>query len=178
MKALVVYESVFGNTQHIAEAVGSGLRQNFEVEIAEVGSAKPDLGGIDLIVLGGPTHAWGMSRTMTRSSARDEAKKRGTKPVSEGIGVRDWLDRLGTSRANIAAAAFDTAIKKTGWFPTGSAAKGEAKYLRDKGYRLIARPEQFLVKGMDGPLLDGELDRAKEWGAQLAVNAREQQRVG
>jgi hypothetical protein len=170
MKALVVFESIFGNTQHIAEAIAEGLRG--EVEVVEVGKARAEIAGVDLLVVGGPTHAWGMSRAMTRSGARDQAAKAGTKPVSEGEGVRDWLARLGEPRGTVAAAAFDTAIQKTGWFPSGSAAKGEAGFLRGKGYRLIAEPEQFLVKGIDGPLLDGELERAKAWGVHLAASAR------
>ena len=67
MKALIVFESIFGNTQHIAEAIAEGLRGEIEVEVAEVGKARPGIDGADLIVIGGPTHAWGMSRTMTRS---------------------------------------------------------------------------------------------------------------
>jgi hypothetical protein len=97
MKALVVFESIFGNTQHIAEAIAEGLRG--EVEVVEVGKARAEIAGVDLLVVGGPTHAWGMSRAMTRSGARDQAAKAGTKPVSEGEGVRDWLARLGEPRA-------------------------------------------------------------------------------
>jgi menaquinone-dependent protoporphyrinogen IX oxidase len=172
MRALVVFESMFGNTRRVAEAVGAGLSGSFDVAVVEAGSAKPDVAGLDLIVVGGPTHAWGMSRPMTRTSARDQAARAGTKVVSEGVGVRDWLGALNESRGKVAAAAFDTAIRKSGWLPSGSAARGEAARLRGKGYRLIAKPEQFFVTGMNGPLVDGELDRAKAWGAALAVKVK------
>ena len=172
MRALVVFESMFGNTQRVAEAIGSGLRGDFDVEVVEAGSARSDVAGIDLIVVGGPTHAWGMSRPMTRTSAGDRATQAGTRPVSSGIGIRDWLAALATSSGKTAAAAFDTAIRQTGWLPSGSAARGEAARLREKGFRLIAAPEQFFVTGMNGPLVEGELERAKAWGEALASKMR------
>lgn len=172
MKALVVFESMFGNTQRVAEAIGSGLRGDFDVEVVEAGSARSDVAGMDLIVVGGPTHAWGMSRPMTRTSARDRATQAGTRPVSGGIGIRDWLAALATSSGKTVAAAFDTAIRQTGWLPSGSAARGEAARLREKGFRLIAAPEQFFVTGMNGPLVEGELARAKAWGETLTAKVR------
>ncbi|MEX1126227.1 MAG: flavodoxin, partial [Acidimicrobiia bacterium] len=72
MKALVVYESMFGNTKLIAEAVAGGLTRHLDVETVEVGQ-KPVFGpGVDLVVVGGPTHAFGMTRASTRKSAAEQ----------------------------------------------------------------------------------------------------------
>jgi hypothetical protein len=173
MKALVIYESMFGTTREIAEAIAEGLRGQLEVETVEVGTAGPPPADIDLLVVGGPTHAFSMSRETTRKSAREQAKGFGITPVSQGIGVRDWLDKVG--RADGAkAAVFDTSAKAPRWVPTGSAAKAIGKALSGKGYRLIVRPEQFRIDGSNPKLLPGELDRAKAWGADLAARLQQQ----
>lgn len=168
MKALVVYESIFGNTRAIAEAIGAGLRSaaGATVEVVEVGGA-PSGDGYDLVVVGGPIHAWGMSSRMTRTGAADEARASHVEPVSTGIGVREWLERLAPVTGEHAAAAFDTRMDSR-WFPVGSAAKGEARALAGAGYHVVAAPEHFVVEGKQGPLLPGELDRARAWGATLA----------
>ncbi len=167
MRALVVYESIFGNTRAIAEAIAQGLRAGLDVEVVEVGS-EPLASGFDLVVAGGPTHAWSMSRATTREDARQQARARQHTPVSVGIGLRDWLKRLGSPPAGALAATFDTAMQSR-WFPTGSAARAAATAMQRRGYRLVAPPEQFRVSGTDGPLVDGELDRAAQWGARLAA---------
>ena len=89
MGALVVYESMFGNTKAIAEAVAEGLATRMRAEVVEVGSAPAHVGReIALLVAGGPTHAFSMSRASTRDSAAQQA----TGPlVSGGRGVREWL---------------------------------------------------------------------------------------
>jgi hypothetical protein len=161
MRAMVVYESLFGNTQQVAEAIGEGLRSSFEVEIREVGSAERHIDRIDLLVVGGPIHAWRMTRVSTGNSA----------VVANGIGIRDFLTELHDADANRdpppAAAAFDTA-QRSRWFPTGSAAKPAARQLAQHGYRLIAEPQHFWVEEERGPLVEGELERARAWGTQLA----------
>lgn len=134
--------------------------------------------GFDLIVVGGPTHAWGMSRAATRDDGRAQALKRAKAPVSTGIGVREWLERLAPAssapahEAAVLAATFDTAVK-TKWMPVGSAARAEAKALRAKGHEVIGSAEHFYVADTDGPLLDGELARARAWGADVAKLQRE-----
>ena len=72
MKAVVVYESMYGNTHLIAEEIGNGLRANPNADVAVVpvdGASMELLEGVDLVVVGGPTHAHGMSRTSTRKAA-------------------------------------------------------------------------------------------------------------
>lgn len=169
-QALVVYESIFGNTRAIAEAIGRGLGDRYEVRVLEVSQAPAAPDGIDLIVVGGPIHAWGMTRESTRHDARNQALAHGIQPPSTGIGVREWLAQLPMRSDDMAAAAFDTAVKMR-WFPVGSAGKGEAARLREHGYRVLVPPEHFFVADTDGPLVDGEVDRAVQWAAALAAVA-------
>lgn len=169
MRALVVYESMFGNTQRVAEAIGEGLRERYEVEVREVGQldvAGPELEGVDLLVVGGPIHAWSMTRANTREGARQEAE--GVAIVSTGHGIREFLRELHDANPDqhAVAATFDTAIQ-TRWFPVGSAAKPAAKQLSKHGYPLVAKPEHFYVTDKQGPLVEGELERARAWASLL-----------
>lgn len=166
MRVLVVYESIFGNTRDVAEAIAAGLRERAEVVLAEVAQAPASADGFDLVVIGGPIHAWSMTRAETREGARREAEREHLETVSEGDGIREWLERLSDATGEVRAATFDTQTK-TRWFPTGSAAKPAAKKLRAHGFSLIAEPEHFLVEGKYGPMIDGEVDRARVWGAAL-----------
>jgi hypothetical protein len=170
-RALVVYESIFGNTRQVAEAVARGLGTRFEVQVVEVSHAPAAPEGVALLVVGGPIHAFGMTREATRQDARKQAFEKGTPVVSPGPGVREWLAALAVEPGPRAAAAFDTGVKLGGWFVVGSAARGEAKALRAHGYAVVARPEHFLVGGIDGPLQEGELARAEAWGAAVAAAA-------
>jgi len=171
MRALVVYESMFGNTREIAAAIADGLRATIDVDLVEVGSAPaamPD--DVGLLVVGGPTHAHGMTKPESRA---DSAKRAGDRLVSRGSGIREWLAALPGGSPRVAAAAFDTRIKGPGliW---GSAAKGAAKSLRGLHLRVVAEPESFLVDGPTGPVFDrlveGELERARRWGRQLGAS--------
>lgn len=166
-RALVVYESIFGNTKHVAEAIGRGLASRYDVALLEVSHAPAAPEGYQLLVVGGPIHAFGMTRDATRQDARQQAFEKGVPVVSPGVGVREWLAALPAGAAKGPAAAFDTGMK-LGWFVVGSAARGEAASLRAHGYALVAPPEHFLVQGVDGPLRDGELERAEAWGAAVA----------
>ena len=174
MKALVVYESIFNNTKHVAEAIARGLENGYEADVVEVGHAAKALGDIDLLVVGGPTHAWSMSRPTTRASGREQAEAQGIDPASDGIGVREWLDGI-DGAAGMKVAAFDTGAGKIGFLSAGSAAKKIADRLDDKGFRLVAKPEQFLIKVVGGEtfLKEGEEDRAQSWGAGLASAAQQ-----
>ena len=177
MRALVVYESMFGNTEVIARAIGEGLAGDAgdaTVEVVEVGAAPTTTpAGVDLLVVGGPTHAHGMSKPESRADSTRRAGDRLV--VSRGIGIREWLETLRGRSTPVAAAAFDTRIKGPGilW---GSAAKGADKHLRGLGFRPVAGPESFLVEGPTGPLfdrlVDGETDRARRWGEMLAAGLR------
>ena len=164
MRALVVYESMFGNTRAVAEAVAAGLAAVADVEIVEVSEAPTGrLVGIDLLVVGGPTHALGLSREQTRASALDETDQ---PLVSPGIGLREWLAALEPPDGVVAAAAFDTRTQRPR--VPGSAAVAAVRRLRRLGFARGVRPETFRVDGMTGPLVDGELERAHGWGLRLA----------
>jgi hypothetical protein len=170
MRALVIYESMFGNTQRVAEAIAQGLRPRFDVAVLEVGHAEPELEDVDLVVVGGPIHAWSMSREGTRKGAHEQAE--GTPIVSTGTGIREFLAAIHDANPEhpVAAATFDTAIR-TRWFPVGSAARPAAKQLSKHGYRLLAKPEHFYVQDSRGPLLDGEVERAQAWASELGTRA-------
>jgi hypothetical protein len=163
MGALVVFESMYGNTWQIAEAIAEGLSTQMPVEVVEVGSAPSALGDdVRLLVVGAPTHAFGLSRESTRLSAAEQA---GRAVISAGDGVREWLEVLQVGRGP-AAAAFDTHTDKR-WVP-GSAATVARRRLRRLGCDVKVPPESFYVQGTEGPLLPGELDRARAWGERLA----------
>jgi hypothetical protein len=166
MDALVVYESMFGNTQKIAEAVAEGLATRMRTEVTEVDSAPTHVGQeIALLVVGGPTHAFSMSRASTRQSAAQQAAG---PLVSRGKGVREWLATLSTSSAALGWAVFDTRVAKPRL--PGSAARAVARRLRRLGVRSVAPVQSFYVTGTQGPLAEGELDRARRWGESLAAS--------
>jgi Flavodoxin len=163
MRARVVYESMFGNTQAIAQAVADGLAENIGVEVEEVGSAATDVASdVDLLVVGGPTHAFGLSRERTRESAVMQAAGG---VVSAGEGLREWLGAVTGGTRAIAAAAFDTRIDKPRM--PGSAAHGAEKRLRRLGFRVLVPAASFYVTDTSGPLVEGELERARRWGELL-----------
>jgi flavodoxin len=166
MKALVVYESMFGNTEQIARAVASGLGESVDVQLTEVADAPADPGpDVALIVAGGPTHAFSMSRENTRADAISKGAPEGERE----FGLREWMAALPSGQHAEKIATFDTKIKSMRHLP-GSAAKSAAKIARRHGYESVARAESFYVDDLDGPLLDGEIDRARAWGRQLATS--------
>jgi hypothetical protein len=174
--ALVVFESMFGNTQVIARSVADGLAQRMRVDLVEVGAAPTALErDVDLLVVGGPTHAFGMSRSGTRQSAAQQSE-RGL--VSGRIGLREWLSTLPKGPPSVAVATFDTRIAKPRL--PGSAAAAAGKRLRRLGFRFVVPPTSFYVEGTTGPLLDGEPERARRWGEELgaAIGATEQPHRG
>ncbi|MEO6086863.1 MAG: flavodoxin domain-containing protein [Umezawaea sp.] len=163
-RVLVVYESMFGNTREIANAVAEGLADAGAVDVVEVSKAPTTLSeDVDLLVVGAPTHAFGLSRPSTRKSAADQAVG---EIVSTGIGVREWLDELRPLGKPAVVSAFDTRIKIA--LMPGSAARRALGTLRRLGFPMLLRSESFYVTGTPGPLKDGEVDRAKRWGAKLA----------
>jgi hypothetical protein len=163
MRALVVFESMFGNTETVARAVADGIGECLEVTLAEVGSAPTRLpDDVGLLVVGGPTHAFGLSRASTRGDAAKQLGDAG-RLVSQGRGLREWLADLEPS-PGLPAATFDTHIDKR--FP-GKASQAARRRLRTHGYDVRAA-ESFFVTGTPGPLAEGEEARARAWGAELA----------
>ncbi len=171
MRAVVVYESMFGNTHQVADAIGAGLAPRFDVEVVPVAQASPAvLDSADLVIVGGPTHAHGMSRRWTRNSAAKMAAKPGSEVTLEPdalvSGLRDWFGELGTYR-HARAAAFDTRLAGLPAF-TGRASKGVSRALRHHGFDLVADPESFVLA--DGTKVrEDEAKRARAWGTSLAT---------
>jgi flavodoxin len=170
--ALVVYESIYGNTRAVAEAIAEGLGHGFEAEVVPVHEADAaEAGRAELLVVGGPTHMHGLTSKMSRRAAVQAAEDEGVRVepgASEEPGLRTWLASIDADGVRVAT--FDTRIDKPPAL-TGVAARGIAKRLRRRGCEPIADPESFFVEDSEGPLAEGELDRAREWGRDLAGRA-------
>jgi hypothetical protein len=170
MRAVIVYESMFGSTKKVPEAIAGGLADRAEVSVVPVTSAGArTLDGADLVVVAGPTHTHGMSRPGTRKRAGKRARKPGSEvelvPGAVRVpGVRKLLASLG--RLEVAGAAFDTRLQGLPGF-TGRASKSIRRHLAGHGARIAAPPESFLVEGLTGALVEGELERARAWGQRL-----------
>jgi flavodoxin len=158
MKALVIYDSFFGNTEKIARAVAEGLAQSAEVNAIRVAELPADhLAGVELLVVGSPTRGFNPS------------------PL-----IKEYLKQLPKgSLQGVRVAAFDTGfsaqkVKEINNFVLnflvpifGYAAKPISRQLTGKGGILACDPEGFHVRESEGPLQDGELERAVEWGRRL-----------
>ena len=172
MKAVVVYESMYGNTHLVAEAVAEGLRSVGGVTADVVGVAHAS-GGVladaHVLVVGGPTHVHGLSRPSTRKAAAEAAQEPDSdlelEPDAEGDGLREWFD--GVDALPSLAAAFDTRMDAPA-VVTGRASKGIAKRLRRHGSELLDEPRSFLVT-KDNHLEEHEADEARSWGRRLGV---------
>jgi flavodoxin len=157
MKALIIYDSMFGNTERVAQAMATALTDKSEVVARRVGDVNPvEFTGLDLLIVGSPTQ--------------------GFQPTPA---IKKLLDHLpAQALRGVKVAAFDTriAIEEVGsLFLTvmvnlfGYAAKPIANRLQKKAGELIAAPEGFIVKGKEGPLQEGELERAAQWARQLTT---------
>lgn len=173
MTALVVYESMFGSTRAIAEAVGAGLADaDVPARVVEVGELAEEAGealpdDVTLLVVGGPTHAFSMSRESTRADAAQEVP--GGRVISDRTGVREWIERLRLP-GPLPVATFDTKVARPAL--PGSAARAAAKRLRALGGREVLPPHSFTVHGKADGLVDGQLDVARAWGRELGTRSR------
>jgi Flavodoxin len=191
VRVVVVYESVLGPTRSIAESVADGIRAAApEADVSCVPAARlvAEPLDADLVVVGGPTHYFGLPAERTRwrwvgdvlRRRRAEGGPAQLEPGAAGPGLREWFDELAApvrrrpegARTGLtrrpSAAAFDT---HRDWHLPSGAAPRIARLLRRHGYRVIARPEGFVVEDVAGPLRAGECERAVAWGAQLAARA-------
>lgn len=169
MDVLVVYESSYGNTHLIADAIGEGLTGAHTVAVVPVAKATDDLvRRADLVVVGGPTHIHGMSRPATREKAAEAVQQPSSSLVldadAEGPGLREWFDGIGSFKAF--GAAYDTRFDGSPLL-TGRASKGISKQLRRHGFREIDEPKSFLVTKQT-ELATGQQDDARRWGEELA----------
>ena len=161
MKALILYDSVYGNTEKIALAIGNALGSQDDVHVVKVSDAKPDqFAGLDLLIVGAPTQRFRTTAVMS-----------------------DFLKTIPANRIkDVKVSAFDTRlsldeINKTpilAFFVrmfgvNAYAARPIANRLKKKGGKVVGSPEGFFVAGMEGPLVEGELERAVNWARQLTA---------
>ncbi|HET7465291.1 MAG TPA: flavodoxin domain-containing protein [Candidatus Dormibacteraeota bacterium] len=150
MKALVMYASRHGNTRRVAEAIADGIRTFGTVDVVPIDEAPATFSGEeDLVVLGGPTEAHGMTPA-----------------------VKTYLDGLEFGALNgVPMAAFDTRLEWPRWI-SGSASAGISHRLQKLGADVVVPQASFIVEGKDPVLKPGELERAKSWGDALARTVR------
>lgn len=167
-RALVVYESLFGNACTIARAVADGLSGQLAAEAVDVGCAPPVVGhDVGLLVVGGPSHQFGMPRPDSR---RQAATNFGDKAIVRDAGLREWLAAVRLASPPTAAAAFDIRLDHPRFLRRlDHASRTEEKLLVRLGSTLLAPAEQFFVAAATGPLASGELERARRWGRTLAT---------
>jgi flavorubredoxin len=161
VKAVVVYESLWGNTAAIARAIAEGLGEGARaLSTAEaVGAALAD---VALIVAGAPVLGFRLPTEAMRQSVLTSERNAPTPPDLSHPSMRSWLDALPNGQGR--SAAFETRI----WWSPGGAIGPIADKLERAGYPRLTKARRFVVKGKYGPLRDGELERARRWGAELA----------
>lgn len=162
-RALVVYESMWGNSAQVAHAVAAGIGEVMTVRVLEAGSAPTELAETDLVVAGGPTHVFAMSRPSTRREARREGAPLG----SVESGLREWLHALPRERGRWFA-AFDTKVTTRRRLPGSARSATRASHRHD--FTDAIHPESFSVVDVHGPLGEGEVERARRWGHSLAAS--------
>ncbi len=161
MKAVVVYESAWGNTAAVAKAIAEGIGPN--ARALSTAEATPEaIDGVNLVVAGSPLFAFRRPTERVREGIRKKAHTFSTPPDLSHPSLRSWLERLPAGQGH--AAAFETRI---GWSP-GGAAGATLNKLVQAGYASAGRVQRFKVTGLTGPLKPGEIERAREWGAELA----------
>ncbi|PKH41952.1 Flavodoxin [Nocardioides alpinus] len=175
MNTLLVHESHWGNTRAIGEAIAEGIASTHggPVTILDVGEAPSPLPtGVDLLVVGGPTHAFSMSRSSTRRDARTQGAEAG----HQLKGIREWLDALPPPTTSPDVATFDTRVTQVRMLP-GSAARAAGRLAERHHVGKVVATESFFVQDSAGPLVDGELDRARAWGRDLAAGHADRVRL-
>jgi flavodoxin len=151
MNALVVYFSKFGNTKKVAEAIAETLDSEGTVGVISADQLTAShFQEVNLVVMGSPTHRMNLPEAV--------------RPVFETLPKRILR---GTP-----VAAFDTSYKMSPLLAHFTAAKKLAKKLRRLGGKRLVRPETFHVVGREGPLYDGEIERAREWAGSILAKWR------
>ena len=156
MKAMVVYDSFYGNTEKIARAIGDALGPQEEVAILRAGDVEPEqLAGVALLVAGSPTRRF--SPTPAINALLRGVPKNGL----QGVKVAAFDTRFPESEIErVRILAFFVRL-------FGYAAEPIAERLEKKGGEPIIPPEGFLVEGVEGPLAEGELERAADWARRI-----------
>jgi flavodoxin I len=153
MNILVVYDSYFGNTEKVAKAIGDALAG--DVQVLRVGDVSAEqLSGLDYIIVGSPTRAFKATKAVT-----DFLNKLPSGALS-GVKVAAFDTRMDTKMVNNKVLTFMVGI-------FGYAAKPIADRLQKKGGVLVAEPEGFIVLDSEGPMKEGELERAAAWAQKM-----------
>jgi flavodoxin I len=161
MKTMILYDSVYGNTEKIAQAIGNALGSPEEVRVIKVSEAQPDqFAGLNFLIVGAPTQRFrtteGMSNLLKAIPA-DSLK---------GVKVAVFDTRLTQDEINkTSVLAFFVKLFGTHAY----AAKFLVNQLKRKGGKVAGSPEGFYVEGMKGPLVEGELERAVSWARKIAA---------
>lgn len=151
MNSLVVYFSKFGNTQMVAEAIAETLAPCGDVRLLSSEElTQADLGGLDLLVMGSPTHKMNLPDAV--------------RPVFENLPKHILRGTL--------IATFDTSYKMSWWLNHFTAGKKIAQKLRRLGGKLVLPAEIFHVTGREGPLYEGELERARDWARSILASSK------
>jgi flavorubredoxin len=170
-RALVVFESMFGNTEQVARAVADGLAAaGVPTRVSEVSETPADLpSSVDLLIVGAPTHAFSLSRPKTRI----EAVRQGADQSQVAIGLREWLETAGSHADRpVRVAVFDTRVSRVRRLPA-AAGPSAARLAKRRGFARVDRPVAFLVDDVQGPLVEGEAERATSWGRSMAAELSE-----
>lgn len=161
MKALVVYESLWGNTAAVAHAIAEGIGP--EAKALSTGEATGAvIADVDLIVAGAPVIGFRLPNEDVRRNIVTSEARAPTPPDLSHPSMRSWLETLPYGHGQ--SAAFETRI----WWSPGGSTGAIERGLREAGYTPIAKAQRFVVQGKYGPLRDGELENARQWGAELA----------
>jgi hypothetical protein len=165
MKAIVVYDSLWGNTAAIARGIAEGIgSEACAVSTAEASGAA--LLNAEVLVAGAPVHTFKLPTEAVRERIRANGNSYPAPPEVSHPSMRSWLALL--PEGGLPAAVFETAV----WWSPGGATAEIMHALMKAGYRPVVKPRRFVVTGRYGPLRDGEIDRARYWGALVALSVR------
>ena len=165
MKAVVVYESLWGNTATIARAIAEGIG-NGTLALTTDAVSPEAVADADLIVAGAPVLAFSLPTDAMRNNVATSEANAPVPPDLAHPSLRSWLDSLPAGHGG--CAAFETRIW---WSPRGANGDIEKRF-EQAGYRIVAKAHRFVVKDKYGPLREGEVERARQWGMELASAAR------
>ena len=161
MKAVVVYESLWGNTAAVARAIAEGIGPEAQALRTDE-AAGAVVADADLVVAGAPVLGFSLPTEKMRDGIRTNPGQPPTPPDLSHPSMRAWLDAL--PRGEGGCAALESRLRLSPGGATGKIDEG----LERAGYRRVAKAKRFVVKGKYGPLRDGELEKARRWGAELA----------
>ena len=168
MRVVIGYESMYGNTRRIAEAIAAGFTPADQIDVLPVAALESPLSDVDLLVVGMPTHGHTLPTSRSRRTAANSARSAGPalalEPGAGGTGVREWLVTL-PDHVNTHVATYDTRFRAPGWL-TGHPARRVLRTLVSHGATAVTEAESFFVDKHE-QLRPDELTRAQEWGASL-----------